>query len=61
MKLETFKTESKDGLKYDLKKELGRDLKPDEEINMMSDALLLARYCLKQVELLQEEIKKLKP
>ena len=61
MKQENHKKEHTDELKIKLAGELGRAVSPKEEINMMTDALLLARYCLKKIEVLEGEIKKLKP
>ena len=44
----------------ELKEVLQRDPKLNEELNAQTDALILARVCIKRIELIEEEIKLLK-
>lgn len=47
---------TKTELKNDLKEMLGRNVKANEVINMENDALLLARFCIKKIEELEDRI-----
>lgn len=51
-----MKPEYKTEIKNDLEKILGRNIKVNEAINMENDALLLARFCLKKIEELENQI-----
>jgi len=55
-----MKPEYKTQIKNDLKETLGRNVKANEAINMENDALLLARFCIKKIEELENEINNLK-
>ena len=50
---------TKDKIEQDLKNSIGRDLKPNEIMNLENDALLLAKFLIKKVEELEKRIKKL--
>lgn len=49
----------KDDLKVKFKEQTNRDPKPNEESNMMTDALALARFAVEQIDLLEDRIIKL--
>ena len=61
MKSLNLKLEDMDILKNDLQELLKRIPTHAEEINIETDALMLARLCIKKIAILEEEIKKLKP
>ena len=50
-------TENKKALRGLLKAELRREPKLPEEANMENDALLIARYALERVSVLEERVK----